>query len=116
MPLDRSGGMARGVCSFLSSALNWLKLRIDRVHNGQYKDQQVISAAWVSAMTQPAPRNPNSAFYLWLGPFNDSRLFSEVSGKSDPMKGQFLTSNVLFAEGSGGVRLYVCYPKNASSS
>jgi CubicO group peptidase (beta-lactamase class C family) len=107
VPLDHRDGLARGVCCFLSSPLNWLKLGMLLADEGRYRGRQVISRAWIEEMTRPAPRNPNFGFALWLGPFDGSRLVSEVSGRTDVIKGRFLADDALYAEGSGGVRLYV---------
>lgn len=107
VPLDRPGGLARGVCCFLSSALNWLKLGMVLAQDGAYAGRRIVSRRWIGAMTRPAPRNRNFGFALWLGPFGDRRLVSEVSGRADLIRGSFRTDGIIFAEGSGGVRLYL---------
>lgn len=107
VPLDRPGGLARGACCFISTAPNWLKLGMAIADGGRYDGTQLFEPGWIAAMTAPAANNPNFGFSLWVGPFGEARLNDSVTGRETPMGGRFAAEDTMFAEGSGGVRLYI---------
>ncbi len=105
--LDRPGGDARGICCFIATADAWLRIGSLLANRGRFDGRQVVDERWIEWMLQPAARNPNFGFNLWIGSPQTGRRLQSVQRKaSTAMSGPFAADDVYFVEASGAGRLY----------
>ncbi len=105
--LDRDGGMPRTFCCLYTTARAWLRVGRLIMDQGRVGDDQVVPAAWIQAMTTPAPTNPNYGYQIWLGsPAGTERAYNDTTIKalhSEP----FAAPDMVFIDGFGGQRVYI---------
>lgn len=65
--MDRPNGTPMFSCCVLSRPMDWLKLGVLFLDRGQWQGEQLVPAAWIDRMTEPAATNPGYGYQVWLG-------------------------------------------------
>lgn len=106
--LDRPHGMARTFCCLLARPRDWVRVGRLIKDGGVAGGRQVLSKAWLAAMTAPSPTNPNYGLQIWRGsPYAPTRSYG--SGAAPPLAiGEpFAADDMLIFDGAVGQRVYV---------
>lgn len=105
--LDHAGGMPRTFCCIYTTARAWLQVGQLILGNGRIGDDQIVPAAWITAMTTPSPNNANYGYQVWLGsPPGTGRKYNDKTIKayhSEP----FAATDMIYIDGFGGQRVYI---------
>lgn len=105
--MDREGGLPRGFCCLFASARDWLRVGRLILDGGRAGETTIVPAEWVTAMTTPAPRNPNFGFQVWLGsPPGQERRYNDYTIKAFH-SAPFAAEDVIYIDGFGGQRVYI---------
>ena len=76
------GGTARYYAGSFSNLRNWARIGEVIQNKGAAGETQLVPAAWIAAMSEPAPTNPNYGLHVWLdAPDDGTREYS----KSNPI-------------------------------
>lgn len=111
--LDRPDGAARGYCCLVATARDWLRVGLLIKDGGRVGDRQVVSGAWIDAMTAPSPTNPNFGMNIWrASPHAPLRSYGPAVSFRVPAKEPFLADDMVYFDGNGGQRVYVSRAKD----
>lgn len=111
--LDRPGGAARGYCCLVATARDWLRVGLLIKDGGRVGDRQVVSGAWIDAMTAPSPTNPNFGMNIWrASPHAPLRSYGPAVSFKVPAKEPFMAEDMVYFDGNGGQRVYVSRAKD----
>lgn len=106
--LDSEEGMPRTFCCIQTTARAWIQIGRLLANRGELDGQQVVPAAWVDAMLQPSPRNPNYGYQTWLGTeYVEERAYNRTVSVTAHHSEPFVARDIVFLDGFGGQRVYV---------
>jgi CubicO group peptidase (beta-lactamase class C family) len=106
--LDRDGGGARGFCSLLATARDWLRVGLLLKDNGKVGGTQVVSADYINAMMAPSVHYPNLGYYVWrASPYTPARSYGDGVSFKVPANEPFLAPDMVYFDGNGGQRVYI---------
>lgn len=83
------GGPVRGDCCVSARAVDWLRVGILLVQQGNFEGEQVVPAAWTAAIERPLPGDPTRGLGLRLAPQG------------------YLARNVVVLRGPGHTRMWL---------
>jgi CubicO group peptidase (beta-lactamase class C family) len=103
--LDRPGGGAYPFCCIWSRPRDWARIGQLLVDHGVWRGRQIVPRAWVDAMQQPSPTNPNFGLQVFLGsawtnPLVNRRASSDTTRPA-------LTEDLFYASGAGNLTLMI---------
>jgi CubicO group peptidase (beta-lactamase class C family) len=103
--LDVPGGSARTVCCFQTTPRSWLRIAQMILDDGRAGGEQVLSPAWIEAMTTGTPLNPKFGFHMHLARPDPPKRASD-NPRAQPTKASepFAAEDVRYLEGRGGQR------------
>jgi CubicO group peptidase (beta-lactamase class C family) len=96
--LDHPGGEARGVCCFINTAPNWLRLGVMLAGEGRFNGRRILSARFIRLLSAAGPLSPGYGMNVVRA--------EAFRGKGADAKGM-AAADLYYFEGHGGQRLYV---------
>jgi CubicO group peptidase (beta-lactamase class C family) len=103
--MDAPGGNARVVCCFQTTPRDWLRLAQMVLDGGRVGETQVVSPAWIAAMTTGTPLNPKYGFHMYLArPDAPQRVNFNDRARPTQASEPFAAEDVRYLEGRGGQR------------
>lgn len=106
--LDREGGSPHYYSGLFTGPHNWGRIGEMIRNEGKIDGKQVVPAAWIKAMAEPAATNPNYGLHVWLGsPADGTRRYSKQSKVTVTHSAPYLADDVMFFDGFGGQRVYI---------
>lgn len=105
--LDRENGTPMMSCCILSRPVDWVRIGELIADRGAFEGRQLVPAAWIAEMLQPAPTNPDYGYQIWLGN-------QRVGGEPDARPGlipwqseEFLADDLVLLHGHGAQRVWI---------
>lgn len=106
--LDHSGKAPHYYAGLHARLADWARIGELIRLGGRAGGRQVVSRAWLRAMTAPSAANPAYGLHIWRGtPWKPYRDYGKDSPMTVPHSAAYLADDVLFFDGFGGQRVYI---------
>ncbi|MEO8223980.1 MAG: serine hydrolase [Gammaproteobacteria bacterium] len=104
---DSPGGRAYTSCCLMAPAMDWARLGMLLLNQGEVNGRQVIPASWIREMITPSPSAPFYGLQIWLG-YGDPAVPAEHAGSSGAIApGPYLARDTFMTWGRGQQHVFV---------
>ena len=104
---DSPGGRAYTSCCLMAPAMDWARVGMLLLNQGEVNGHRIVAADWIRAMTTPSPAAPFYGLQIWLG-YGDPAVPAGNAGSSGAIApGPFLARDTFMTWGRGQQHIFV---------
>ncbi len=104
---DRPGGRAFTSCCLAAPAMDWVRVGMLLLGQGEVNGKRVVPAAWLREMITPSPAAAHYGLQVWLG-YGDPAVPPDEAGSSGAIvPGPFLARDTFMTWGRGQQHVFV---------
>lgn len=105
--VDEPGGRAYTSCCLGAPAMDWARIGVMLLGQGEVNGKRIVSADWIKAMTTPSPVARHYGLQTWLG-YDDPPIPNAGAGSTDAVaSGPFLARDTFMTWGRGQQHVFV---------
>jgi CubicO group peptidase (beta-lactamase class C family) len=107
--LDHEGGEVMHNCCLLAPAMDWARIGLVMLHEGEINGRRLVSADWIRRMRTPSKLSPHYGLQTWIA--SNEHLNERASAGGYRRTEKWLADDIYYFSGYGAQRVYVSNAK-----
>lgn len=104
---DRPGGRAYTSCCLAAPAMDWARIGMLLLGQGEVNGRRIVSADWIGQMITPSPAAAHYGLQIWLGNGDPAVPPAQAGSSGAIVSGPFLARDTFMTWGRGQQHVFV---------